>query len=127
MNAFAGPLFPMLSELYPDATYMFNTRLPVGTMASYAQIVNHIPIMAKLVELLTGSVFRGFATFPYDDPKWWEMYYENQNCHRKIIGTGKSIQTFIHEGLLLCYGGQASNKDEIALTMHVTKYASRFC
>ena len=37
MNAFAGPLFPMLNEMYPDATYMFNTRLPVGTMASYAQ------------------------------------------------------------------------------------------
>ena len=47
MNAFAGPLFPMISEMYPDATYMFNTRLPVGTMASYAQIVNHIPIIAK--------------------------------------------------------------------------------
>ena len=37
MNAFAGPLFPMLKEMYPDATYMFNTRLPMGTMASYAQ------------------------------------------------------------------------------------------
>ena len=60
----------------------------------------------QLVELLTGSVFRGFASFPYDDPKWWEMYHENQNCHRKIIGTGKNLQTFIHEGLLLCYGGQ---------------------
>ena len=56
MNAFAGPVIPLLSEIYPDATYMFNTRLPVGTMASFAQITNHIPILAKLVELLTGSI-----------------------------------------------------------------------
>ena len=122
MNAFASPIFPMLIEMYPNAKYIFNTRIPMGTMASYAQIVNHIPIIAKLVELLTGSVciksyhftlfFKGlffqifseWATFPYDDPKGWELFYERKTKYRQIHG--KSISTFIHEGLLLCYGGQ---------------------
>ena len=107
MNAFAGPVFPLLSEIFPDATYMFNTRLPVGTMASYAQIVNHIPILAKVVELLTGSVFRGFATFPYDMPKAWDVYRENATSYRNIMRNRMGLQAFIHEGLLLCYAGQA--------------------
>ena len=107
MNAFAGPVFPLLNEIYPDATYMFNTRLPVGTMASYAQIVNHIPTLAKVVELLTGSVFRGFATFPYDMPKAWDVYQENATAYRNIMRSRMGIQAFIHEGLLLCYAGQA--------------------
>ena len=54
--ALACPIFPMLSEMYPDANYMFNTRLLKGTMGSYAQIVHHIPITCKLVEFFTGTV-----------------------------------------------------------------------
>ena len=54
--ALTCPIFPMLNEMYPDANFMFNTRLLKGTMASYAQIVHHIPITAKLVELFTGTV-----------------------------------------------------------------------
>ncbi len=47
------PIFPMLSEMFPEANYIFNTRNLPGTMASYMQIVNSIPWIAKLIEFCT--------------------------------------------------------------------------
>ncbi len=50
------PIFPMLSEMFPDANYIFNTRNLASTMASYMQIINTIPWMAKVIEFFTGRV-----------------------------------------------------------------------
>ncbi len=46
MTAIAAPYFPMLRKMYPDATYVFNTRHLKNTVQSYMQIWTRVPKIA---------------------------------------------------------------------------------
>ena len=82
MSNMTAPAFPILKEMFPESNLIFNTRHFKPSFKSYLKVRNALPRIAHLVGA-TNRFWINHASFPYDDPVWWDWYKEMKVGVRK--------------------------------------------